>query len=110
MTRLLEEVRTFLPPDRAVREVRMFGGWSVMLEDRMLASVRKDGSLLVRVDPTRAPALLAVEGAQPAAMAHRTMGPGWIAVSAEAVSTPEQVGFWLIAALEHHAAQADSPG
>ena len=82
----------------------MFGGRSIMLDERMLVSVRRDDSLLVRVDPDRSPELLAVPGAGPAAMgAHRSMGPGWIAVSGAAVSSDEQLDFWMQVALDHHA-------
>ena len=46
-------------PDGAVREVPMFGGLSIMLDDSMVVSVGRDGSLLVRVDPGRSAELLA---------------------------------------------------
>jgi TfoX/Sxy family transcriptional regulator of competence genes len=99
---LLERVRALLPAGRSVREVRMFGGLSLMLDERMLVSVRQD-SLLVRVDPDRSAELLGVEGAEPAAMGtHRSMGPGWITVSGAAVSSDEQLACWLQVALDHH--------
>jgi hypothetical protein len=100
---LLERVLALLPTGHDVREVPMFGGRSVMLDDRMVVSVRRDESLLVRVDPDRSPELLRVPGAGPAAMGpHRSMGPGWITVSSAAVASGEQLAFWLQVALEHH--------
>lgn len=104
---LLQRVLELLPPGRPVREVAMFGGRSIMLDDRMLVAVRGDRSLLVRIDPARSAELLRLDGAQQAAMgAHRAMGPGWIAVSGEAVTTAAQLDFWVTVALEHHAGQS----
>lgn len=101
---LLERVRALLPAGRAVREVPMFGGLSVLMDDRMVVAVRGNESLLVRVDPARSAELLNVEGAEPASMgAHRSMGPGWIAVSGTALSADEQLAYWLRVALDHHA-------
>lgn len=85
----------------------MFGGRSIMLDDRMLMSIRRSDELLVRVDPARCAELLEVAGAEPAYMgAHRPMGPGWITVSAAAVSSVEQLDFWLQVALDFHASNA----
>ena len=97
---LLDRVRALLPPGHTVREVPMFGGRSIMLDERMLVAVRKDDSMLVRVDPDRSAELLGVPGAGPAAMgANRSMGPGWITVSGTALSSAEQLEFWLRTAL-----------
>ena len=87
-------VWALLPAGHAVREVPMFGGLSVLLDERMVVAVRRNDSLLVRVDPARSAELLGVDGAEPAAMgAHRSMGPGWIAVSSAAfISAPPAPG------------------
>lgn len=108
---LLDRVLILLPLDGAVREVKMFGGRSVMLENRMLVAVTRDGGLLVRVDPDRSAELLASQGAGQATMgAGRSMGPGWIAVSEAGVSTDGQLDLWVRVALEHHSKQtAPSP-
>jgi TfoX/Sxy family transcriptional regulator of competence genes len=106
---LLERVRALLPTGHDVREIPMFGGLSVLLDDRMLVAVRRDESLLVRVDPARSAELLSMAGAEPASMgAHRSMGPGWIDVSGEAVHSQEQLTFWLQIALDHHAGSTGS--
>lgn len=103
---LLDRVLALLPPDRAVREVKMFGGRSIMLDDRMLVAVARDGGLLVRVDPARSAELLSVDGAGQASMgAHRSMGPGWIAVSEAGVFSAAQLQFWLQVAFDHHSTQ-----
>ena len=104
---LAARVRAALPPDRAVREVSMFGGLALVLDDRMVVSAHRDGSLLVRVDPDRSAELLTSPGAEPAVMgAGRPMGPGWIMVSADGLTTDRQLTDWVAVALEHHSQHA----
>ena len=84
----------------------MFGGLSFMVSDRMVVCVRRDGDLLVRAAPERADELLLLEGAQPAEMgAGRPMGRSWIAVGSAALTTDDQLGFWIGVALEHHGSE-----
>jgi hypothetical protein len=100
---LVARVRAALPRDSAVREVSMFGGLSFMLDNRMVVSVNGDGSLLVRVDPGRSAELLSVPDAQLAVMgADRPMGPGWITVTANGLTTDQQPTDWIEVALQHH--------
>ena len=107
---LAARVRAALPPDRVVREVSMFGGLALMLDDRMVVSVHRDGSLLVRVDPGRSVELLAVAGARPAVMsADRPMGPGWITVDADGLANDRQLTDWVGVALEHHRRGSTTP-
>ncbi|HEU0103610.1 MAG TPA: TfoX/Sxy family protein [Mycobacteriales bacterium] len=101
---LVARVRAALPRDGAVRDVSMFGGRALMLDNRMVVSVHADGSLLVRVDPARSAELLSVAGARPAVMgADRSMGPGWISVGADGLAAGQQLAFWIEVALQHHA-------
>lgn len=100
---LVDRVRGALAAEPSVREVRMFGGLSFMVNERMVVSVRGDGDLLVRADPERADELLATKGARPAEMgAGRTMGGGWISVAEEAVAADENLDFWIDVALEYN--------
>ncbi len=93
---LAERVRTALPHDRPVREVSMFGGLSFMVDDSMVVAAGRHGDLLVRVDPDRSDELLHVAGAEPAVMGvGRPMGPGWIRVSPDGLTTTEQLAFWV---------------
>lgn len=79
---LLTRVRAALH-ERNPREVRMFGGTSFMVDERMLLAVRKNEQILLRIDPTDQADLL-VAGANPAVMgADRPMGPGWVTVDAD---------------------------
>lgn len=104
---LTDRVRAALPPDRVVREVSMFGGRAFMLDDRMVVSVHRDGSLLVRVDPERSAELLALPGAGPAVMgADRPMGPGWVTVTADGLAGDHELARWIGVALEHHRRQS----
>ncbi|MEO6955567.1 MAG: TfoX/Sxy family protein [Antricoccus sp.] len=96
--------------DRDVREVRMFGGLSFMIDGRMAVSVGREGDLLVRIDPTEHDQLLKMPGAQNAIMgADRPMGPGWITVQRTYLSISDQFSFWIRTALEFHAAQTNAP-
>ena len=83
----------------------MFGGLSFMVDERMVVAARGDRDLLVRIDPGRHAELTALPGVARAEMgAGRTMGPGWVSVSREAVGTDEQLAFWIGVAQQHDAA------
>lgn len=85
----------------------MFGGRSFLVNDKLVVSALKDGDLLVRVDADRHAELAARPGARQAEMgAGRTMGPGWIAVSADAITDDEGLSSWLDVALDHNRATA----
>ena len=100
----LARIRAELADHPSLREVRMFGGISFMVDDKMVVNVRRDGRLLVRVDPDRGPALVAENGARRAEMgAGRDMGPGWLDVSSELVAADEQLRFWIDTALDYTA-------
>lgn len=104
---LIDRVRTRLSDEPSTREVSMFGGRSFMVNDKMIASVLKAGDVLIRVDPQRDGELGGLPGASPAEMgAGRTMGPGWITVSAASITSDEQLSFWIDAALQHNQAIA----
>lgn len=103
---LVERVRNALR-DRSPREVPMFGGVSFMVDGRMVVAARRDGALLLRIDPTIAASLLALPGAHPALMgADRPMGDGWISIHATALQGPG-LNTWLAHALSFHAAQSN---
>lgn len=102
---LVERIRSLISDQPVVREVSMFGGRSVMVNQKMIVSAYKDGSLLVRVDGGRHGELLARPGASQAEMgAGRDMGPGWITVTAQAISTDAQLSAWIGVAMEHNRA------
>lgn len=81
----------------------MFGGTAIMLEETMLVSVGRDGSLLVRVDPEDHAALLGRAAARPAVMGKdRPMGPGWLTVEARGLQSDDLLIGWLEIALAFH--------
>lgn len=50
---LVDRIRDALAAYPSVREVKMFGGLSFMVNQKMVVYVRSDGDLLVRSDPER---------------------------------------------------------
>ena len=107
---LLARVRALIADEETVRVVSMFGGRAVMVDERMLVSVQKDGTLLARVDAERHGELLTRPGAAQAQMgAGRSMGPGWIQVAAPALAEDEGLEAWIAIAREHHRAATATP-
>jgi hypothetical protein len=102
-TELSERIRTLLGGEASLREVAMFGGRSFMVNDKMVASARTGGELLVRVAAERHDDLVARAGAAQARMgAGRDMGRGWIAVDPAAITSDDDLRFWLTIALENN--------
>ena len=101
--RLVQRVRTLVNDEPNVREVSMFGGRAIMVNDKMIVSAGKSGDLLVRADAERHEALLNEPGATQAQMgAGRDMGPGWITVAPEAIADDERLAFWVNVARDHN--------
>lgn len=101
---LLQRVRELVVAEPDVREVSMFGGRAIMVNNKMIISVGKDGSLLVRVDATNHESLLNQPGADQAEMgAGRTMGPGWITVHPDALDD-HHLTFWIDTAMTYNRA------
>lgn len=100
---LVERIRTSIVNEPVQREVSMFGGRSFMVNEKMIVSAGKDGSLLVRVAAEDHDRLLEQPGAQQAEMGTgRTMGPGWITVAAEHLIYDASLARWLSAALDNN--------
>ena len=75
--RLVQRVRALVDDEPDVREVSMFGGRAIMVNDKMIVSAGKSGDLLVRADAERHEALLDEPGATQAQMgAGRDIRPG----------------------------------
>lgn len=102
---LVLRVRALVDDEPDVREVSMFGGRAIMVNDKMVVSAGKTGDLLVRVAAGRHEALLGEPGAAQARMgAGRGMGPGWITVAPEAVADDGRLAFWVEVAMRHNRA------
>ena len=101
--RLVQRVRTLVDDEPDVREVSMFGGRAIMVNDKMIVSAGKTGDLLVRVAADRHETLLGEPGAEQARMgAGRGMGPGWITVTPESIADDARLTFWVDAAMRHN--------
>ncbi len=106
---LIERVRASLADEPSTREVSMFGGRSFMVNDKMVASALAGGDMLIRIAPARHDELAERPGAAQAEMgAGRSMGPGWISVSAGSITSDERLSFWIGVALEHNRGTARS--
>ena len=102
---LVQRVRELVNEEPDVREVSMFGGRAIMVNDKMVVSAGKTSDLLVRVAAGRHEALLGEPGAAQARMgAGRGMGPGWITVAPEAVADDGRLAFWVEVAMRHNRA------
>ena len=82
---LVQRVRALVDDEPDVREVSMFGGRAIMVNDKMIVSAGKTGDLLVRV-------------------AGREMGAGWITVAPEAIADDGRLAFWVDVAMRHNRA------
>ena len=103
--RLVQRVRTLVDDGPDVREVSMFGGRAIMVNDKMLVSAGGNGDLLVRVAADRHETLLTEPGAEQAQMGTgRDMGPDWITVAPEAVADDNRLAFWVDMAMRHNRA------
>ncbi len=107
---LAQRLRALLAGEGSVREVSMFGGRAFMLDDAMVASASRGGDLLVRVTVSLDDELLSEPGATRAEMGTgRSMGPGWITVSAESIADDARLLFWIDVALDRHRSIAGTP-
>jgi TfoX/Sxy family transcriptional regulator of competence genes len=104
-TTLAERIREVLAGEPSLQEKSMFGGRAFMVNGKMVAHARTGDDLLVRVDAERHDELLELPGAAQSEMGQgRSMGPGWVTVSAESITSEEQLSFWLGEAMEHNRA------
>ncbi|MDO5094655.1 MAG: TfoX/Sxy family protein [Propionibacteriaceae bacterium] len=104
-THLVERIHALIATEPAIREISMFGGRSIMVNEKIIVSALKDGRLLVRVDAARHDELLSREGAAQAMMGPgRTMGPGWINVSVDAIRDNKQLAAWIEIAMDYNRA------
>lgn len=84
-----------MSPRENVREVKMFGGVSFMVDERMAVAAGADGNLLVRTDPAEHDSLLRL-GGEPAYMGtDRPMGPGWLTVPVHLIPKESDLADWV---------------
>ena len=102
---LVQRVRELVNEEPDVREVSMFGGRAIMVNNKMIISAGRSGDLLVRVAADRHETLLSELGAEQARMgAGRDMGLGWITVAPEGIADDDRLAFWVDMAMRHNRA------
>ncbi len=102
---LAQRVREAIAEHGIVREVRMFGGLSFLVDERLAVAAGRDGDLLVRTDPEEYDALLE-RGGRPAFMGKdRPMGPGWLTVPADRIRGEDELAFWITIGVDSRNAQ-----
>ena len=91
---LARRLRDVLASHQNVRDVRMFGGLSFMVDGRIAVAARRGGDLLVRTDPAAYDELLR-RGGEPAYMGDRPMGRRWVTVAHHRLRGDEDLAYWV---------------
>ena len=91
--RLAERVRDVLAGESGVREQRMFGGLSFLLDGNLAVAVSSRGGLLVRVGQDAFEKALERPGTSPMEMGGRPM-KGWILVAPDALGSERELADW----------------
>ncbi|MER7756976.1 TfoX/Sxy family protein [Kitasatospora sp. NPDC097643] len=104
---LADRIRDALSGEPQVREVKMFGSLAFMVNERMVATAKPDGRIMLRCDPARVDELLGREGAEWAEMRGKPMSKGWIVVDAYGIESDEEFGSWLAEALDYNGKAGD---
>lgn len=105
---LADRIRYALSGDAPVREVKMFGGITFMVNDKMTATANTHGQLMVRCDPDRVEELLKRDGADWPEMRGRKMSRGWIVVDAHGTESDPDFHYWIKEALAYNRKSGDS--
>lgn len=103
---LAQRIRERLAGIPSLREVKMFGGLSFMVDGHIVAFASRSGDMMVRCPPEDEAHLLAEAGdtAQPARIGNRKQQQkttGWITVRADALTEPV-FDRWLDIALDYN--------
>ncbi|GAA1126283.1 TfoX/Sxy family protein [Arthrobacter flavus] len=92
---LSERLRDLFASYPDVREIRMFGGISFMVNDRMAVAADRAGDLLVRTNPADYNEFLR-RGAVPALMGQdKPMGRGWLTVPRHQLDDDAELAYWV---------------
>jgi len=97
---LADSIRQALAPLSSVKEQKMFGGIAFMVNGKMCVGAYSGGELMVRCDPERADELLTRKGARQAEMKGKPMAKGWLLISSEGTTSPQDFAYWIGVALD----------
>ncbi|MHA7276416.1 TfoX/Sxy family protein [Arthrobacter sp. Hz1] len=97
---LTQRLRDLFAAHQNVREVRMFGGVSFMIDDRMAVAADRVGNLQVRTNPADYDNLLR-RGGVPALMGRqKPMGRGWLTVPRQQFDDDAELAYWVTVGIE----------
>jgi TfoX/Sxy family transcriptional regulator of competence genes len=99
---LADRIRQALAHLPSVREQRMFGGLSFMVDDHLCVGAHKNGDMLLRCDPEVVDEVLTRKGTRWADMKGKPMAKGWLLIGSEAMSSQEDFDSWIGIALDFH--------
>jgi TfoX/Sxy family transcriptional regulator of competence genes len=99
---LAERVRDVISARDGVSEKRMFGSLCFLVGGNLAVCARKEGELLVRLDPEDAERAVSEEGVRIAEMGKRPM-KGWVFVSPERLSDDGGLSEWVDAGADYAA-------
>ncbi len=91
---LADRIRELAAGEKAISEMKMFGGLGFLVGGNMAVAASGQGGILVRVDPAESEALVAKTNAYPMEMRGRQM-QGWLRVAPEDVRTKRQLSKWV---------------
>lgn len=97
---LAARIREHIGPDPELTEKKMFGGLAFLIRGHMAISASGQGGVLVHVPPARSDDLVATTRATIAVMRGREM-PGWLRVSAEHLTTDDELSPWVEIGIDH---------
>jgi TfoX/Sxy family transcriptional regulator of competence genes len=97
---LANRIRELLGSERAVEEMRMFGGLAFLVHGNMSVAASSKGGLMVRVPPADTDKLLARAHVSPMVMAGRETR-GWLRVDDEGVKTKRQLEVWVTRSVDY---------
>jgi len=100
---LADRVREALADESSVREVKMFGGLSFMVNNKLTVNATTSGDLLIRCDPNRVENLISETSAQWAEMNGKEMSKGWLVIAADKLVKDADLEFWIGVALDYNA-------
>ena len=97
---LAERIREALVHLSSVREQKMFGGLSFMVNEKLCVGIYKNGDMLLRCDPEVVDELLQKKGARWADMKGKPMGKGWLLIDPEGMADQKDFDDWINVALD----------
>jgi len=95
---LANRVRELLLNKRNVKEKKMMGGLTFMVNDKMCVGILND-DLMVRIDPTIYEKALDIKGCREMDFTGRPM-KGFVFVDPQGTKTSKDIGYWVNLALE----------